>query len=49
MLQLSMREGASVANYLIPVAAVVLITGLRVKTIGSGWGVPGRAELYAAI
>lgn len=48
LIKLSMREGSSVANYLIPVGMVVLITGLTVITLGDGWISTPKAICYAA-
>lgn len=47
LMKLSMREGSSVANYLVHVGGAVLLVGLIASLTGSGWISTPRAGLFA--
>lgn len=48
LMKLSMREGASVANYLMVVGLAVTIMGISGSFMNGGWITPPRAVLFAA-
>jgi hypothetical protein len=47
LMKLSMREGTSVANYLLHVGAAVLTVGLAASWLGMGWAITPRGAFYA--
>ncbi|QBK05916.1 hypothetical protein DW355_15325 [Hylemonella gracilis] len=47
LMKLSMREGTSVANFLLHVGLAVLTVGLAGSWLGGGWKITPRGLLYA--
>lgn len=48
-MKLSMREGSSIANYLVSVGVSVLTVGIAGTFVGSGWVSQPRAIFFAAL
>lgn len=48
LMKLSMREGSSIANYLVSVGVSVLTVGIAGTAMGSGWVSQARAIFFAA-
>lgn len=48
LMKLSLREGSSIANYLVSVGVSVLTVGIAGTVVGSGWVSQPRAIFFAA-